>query len=82
MSQHAVELVPSANKVPRVTVNFRIIKVMATTVGETAADFLATKLNLGLIATAYHHERDIFGGASFSSAQRRISRPSTGWWSS
>ncbi|MDU6749519.1 MAG: hypothetical protein E6447_17760, partial [Bradyrhizobium sp.] len=36
------------NKVPEVTIYFWIIKVMATTVGETAADLLATRLGLGL----------------------------------
>ncbi|MDB5040313.1 MAG: rane protein [Candidatus Eremiobacteraeota bacterium] len=41
------------NKVPRITVFFWIIKVFATTVGETAADFLATKLGFGLSNTAY-----------------------------
>jgi uncharacterized membrane-anchored protein len=35
------------NKVPEVTVIFWIIKVLATTVGETAADFLGVNLNLG-----------------------------------
>jgi uncharacterized membrane-anchored protein len=41
------------NKVPQVTIFFWIIKVLATTVGETAADFLSTTLNLGLIVTSY-----------------------------
>ena len=36
------------NKVPEVTVYFWLIKVMCTTVGETAADFLNVNLNLGL----------------------------------
>lgn len=36
------------NKVPEVTLYFWIIKVLCTTVGETAADFLNTTLNLGL----------------------------------
>ena len=36
------------NKVPEVTVYFWVIKVLCTTVGETFADFLNTKLNLGL----------------------------------
>jgi len=36
------------NKVPEVTLYFWIIKIMATTVGETAADFLNVKLDLGL----------------------------------
>ncbi len=39
------------SKVPEVTVFFWIIKVLATTVGETAADFLNTNLNLGLTGT-------------------------------
>jgi uncharacterized membrane-anchored protein len=40
------------NKVPLVTLYFWVIKIMATTVGETAADFLNTKLNLGLTHTS------------------------------
>ncbi|HEV7864891.1 MAG TPA: hypothetical protein VGR20_19475, partial [Acidimicrobiia bacterium] len=40
------------NKVPEVTLYFWIIKVMATTVGETAADYLNTHLNLGLTGTS------------------------------
>ncbi|MFE0178259.1 hypothetical protein ACFWZ2_38720 [Streptomyces sp. NPDC059002] len=36
------------NKVPEVTVYFWIIKVLCTTVGETAADMLNEKLGLGL----------------------------------
>jgi uncharacterized membrane-anchored protein len=39
------------SKVPEVTIYFWIIKVMATTVGETAADFLNTTLKLGLTGT-------------------------------
>lgn len=40
------------NKVPEVTLYFWVIKIMATTVGETAADFLNTNLNLGLTNTS------------------------------
>ena len=39
------------NKVPEVTLYFWIIKILATTVGETAADFLNTNLGLGLTYT-------------------------------
>jgi uncharacterized membrane-anchored protein len=39
------------NKVPEVTIYFWIIKVLCTTVGETASDYLATNLNLGLTKT-------------------------------
>ena len=41
------------NKVPEVTLFFWIIKVMATTVGETAADYLSQTLKLGLTGTSY-----------------------------
>ena len=41
------------NKVPQVTIFFWIIKILATTVGETAADFLNVNLNLGLTNTTY-----------------------------
>ncbi len=41
------------NKVPQITIFFWIIKVLSTTVGETLADFLNTKLGLGLINTSY-----------------------------
>jgi uncharacterized membrane-anchored protein len=41
------------NKVPEVTIFFWIIKILATTVGETAADFLNDNLNMGLTNTTY-----------------------------
>ena len=41
------------NKVPEVTLYFWIIKVLCTTVGETAADFLNTNLHMGLTNTTY-----------------------------
>ncbi len=41
------------NKVPEITVFFWIIKVLCTTVGETASDFMNTRLNLGLTGTSY-----------------------------
>ncbi|TCW57824.1 putative membrane-anchored protein [Bacillus thuringiensis] len=41
------------NKVPEVTISFWIIKIMATTVGETGADFLNTNLNFGLTNTTF-----------------------------
>lgn len=39
-------------RVPAVTLYFWIIKMMATTVGETGADFLAFNLKLGLLTTS------------------------------
>ncbi len=41
-------LKPILCKVPEVTIYFWIIKVLCTTVGETAADFLNTNFSLGL----------------------------------
>ena len=40
------------NRVPEVTLFFWLIKIMATTVGETAADFLSATLHLGLGITS------------------------------
>lgn len=40
------------NKVPQVTLYFWIIKILATTVGETGADFLNIRLGLGLNGTS------------------------------
>ena len=43
---------PVFNRVPKVTVDFWLIKLMAVTMGETAADYLAVNMGLGLTATA------------------------------
>lgn len=43
---------PVYNRVPKVTVDFWLIKLMAVTMGETAADYLAVNLGFGLTATA------------------------------
>ncbi len=40
------------NKVPQITLFFWIIKVLCTTVGETASDFLNVNLNFGLTGTS------------------------------
>src|SRR5947207_5643538 len=39
------------NKVPEITLYFWVIKILCTTVGETAADFLNDNLGLGLTGT-------------------------------
>jgi uncharacterized membrane-anchored protein len=41
------------NKVPEVTVYFWVIKVLCTTVGETASDYLSDNVGLGLTNTTY-----------------------------
>jgi uncharacterized membrane-anchored protein len=40
------------NRVPKVTVDFWLIKLMAVTMGETAADYLGVNLGLGLTKTS------------------------------
>jgi uncharacterized membrane-anchored protein len=41
------------NKVPEVTLYFWVIKIMCTTIGETAADYLNDNLGFGLTNTTY-----------------------------
>jgi uncharacterized membrane-anchored protein len=40
------------NRVPRITVGFWLIKLMAVTMGETAADYLNVQMGLGLTTTS------------------------------
>ena len=47
------DVVQLYNKVPAITLVFWIIKVLATTVGETFADVLSTTLKLGLTVTSW-----------------------------
>jgi uncharacterized membrane-anchored protein len=45
---------PSAlNRVPKVTADFWLVKLLAVTMGETAADYLAVNLGLGLSLTSW-----------------------------
>ncbi len=55
------------NKVPEVTIFFWLIKIMATTVGETAADFLSFNLHMGLTNTSF-----IMGGLLLASLFMQI----------
>ncbi|CAN5125813.1 membrane protein [soil metagenome] len=48
---HSLNLRTMLNKVPEITLYFWLIKILCTTVGETAADFLNTNLHLGLTGT-------------------------------
>jgi uncharacterized membrane-anchored protein len=41
------------NRVPEVVFSFWVIKVLATTVGETGADYLSADLHFGLSGTSY-----------------------------
>jgi uncharacterized membrane-anchored protein len=56
LSTHGVTISPGRkllNKVPEITLYFWIIKILCTTVGETAADLLNENLGLGLTTTSY-----------------------------
>jgi uncharacterized membrane-anchored protein len=50
--RHALPPRVLLNKVPQITLYFWVIKVLCTTVGETAADFLNVSLNFGLTGTS------------------------------
>ncbi|AYG69724.1 MULTISPECIES: hypothetical protein [unclassified Rhizobium] len=52
MSSTTASTAPALNRVPNVTVDFWIIKLLAVTMGETAADYLAVNLGLGLSMTS------------------------------
>ena len=50
------------SKVPEVTVVFWIIKILATTLGETAGDAVSMSMNLGyLISTGIFAALDLLG---------------------
>ncbi|MER8386568.1 hypothetical protein NKI19_27720 [Mesorhizobium sp. M0751] len=51
-SPAAQRVAPAVNRVPDVTVDFWLIKLLAVTMGETAADYLAVNLGLGLTVTS------------------------------
>lgn len=66
------------NKVPEVTVYFWIIKILATTVGETAADLLSMRLDLGLTITSWIMSVAFIVALLFQLAVRRY-RPPLYW---
>ncbi len=59
------------NRVPRVTVAFWLIKLLAVTMGETAADFLAVNLGLGLTATSLLMIAVLAGAMALQFRQKR-----------
>lgn len=59
------------NRVPQVTVEFWLIKLMAVTMGETAADFLAVNLGLGLTVTSLLMAAILAGALISQFAQKR-----------
>lgn len=61
----------SPNRVPAVTVDFWLVKLMAVTVGETAADYLNVHLGLGLPATSALMAGLLIAALMLQFAQRR-----------
>jgi uncharacterized membrane-anchored protein len=68
------------NKVPEVTLYFWIIKILCTTVGETAADNLNQQLNLGLTNTTYVMSAILLVALIFQFASDRY-KPGVYWLS-
>ena len=72
MQYRAIEaLNPPFNRVPKVTADFWLIKLMAVTVGETAADFLAVNLGYGLTVTSLFMAGVLVVALVFQFAQRK-----------
>lgn len=59
------------NRVPKVTLDFWLIKLMAVTMGETAADYLAVNLGLGLTMTSLIMAAILIVAVIFQFAQKR-----------
>jgi uncharacterized membrane-anchored protein len=57
--------------VPKVTVDFWLIKLMAVTMGETAADYLAVNLGFGLTATSLIMTAILIGALVLQFGQKR-----------
>lgn len=59
------------NRVPSVTADFWLIKLMAVTMGETAADYLNVKMGFGLSATSLIMSAVLLGALIWQFAQKR-----------
>ena len=70
---------PIYNRVPKVTVDFWLVKLMAVTVGETAADYLNQNLGLGLSMTSWLMSGFLIAALIFSSRKGNMCPGSIGW---
>ncbi len=68
---HSPQMPATPNRVPAVTADFWLIKLMAVTMGETAADFLAVNLGLGLTATSLLMAAILVGALVLQFRQKR-----------
>jgi len=78
MSQQLYSVGEPLNRVPRVTWDFWLIKLMAVTMGETAADYLAVNMGLGLTTTSLMMTAVLVVALVLQFAQRRYV-PSAYW---
>ncbi len=78
INTQAASSFPSFNRVPQVTVDFWLVKLMAVTMGETAADYLAVKMGLGLTGTSLVMTGVLAVALLFQFAQKRYV-PSAYW---
>ena len=66
-----MQTLPVYNRVPAVTADFWLIKLMAVTMGETAADYLAVNLGFGLTATSLIMAAVLIGALVLQFGQKR-----------
>ena len=59
------------NRVPKVTADFWLIKLMAVTMGETAADYLNVRIGLGLTTTSVLMSAILAGALVWQFAQKK-----------
>lgn len=71
MSQHTITGEGTLNRVPRVTADFWLIKLVAVTMGETAADYLAVNLGYGLTVTSIFMSAVLIAALVFQFWQKR-----------
>lgn len=69
--EQPVTTLHTPNRVPMVTPSFWLIKLLAVTVGETAADYLAINLGYGLVTTTWLMSAVLFLALALQFAQRR-----------
>ncbi len=80
MSQDFASVDTSAyNRVPGSTPEFWLIKLMAVTMGETAADYLSVQMGLGLTATSILMSLVLIARWSGSSGKNATSPRRIGW---
>jgi uncharacterized membrane-anchored protein len=70
-SVHGPDLRRMLNKVPEVTFYFWVIKVLCTTVGETASDYLSDNVGLGLTKTTFMTSALLLAALFFQFRSRR-----------